>query len=302
MDYSEYSINSKKTIKKIASLFYLNYEGEFGYYSSFRNVCQKNIISMRLAIPGKGGGHIKSTPYIEEYSEEDSESIRNFICEKIGHLKQIEEPKLYEVPQYFRVVYTDGSCDHYQFDDDFFEVFKMYKDNHKEKLENTKKIISVPYLIFEDINYSEKIKIMDDIATIIKNKKITDILSYATADCTLEEKYNSFLCIKGKTTIEKEIKKRSGFMKRKLSKAHLYTTLEGSLNESGESIVKIKIEAHRPPQNKITYLLEPVFNESDKITNFKFTLFKECDQNSKTLYGDGLSKAKQAIYNDYKIE
>ena len=91
-------------------------------------------------------------------------------------------------------------------------------------------------------------------------------------------------------------------MGKKASKAYIYATLEGSLNECGESIVEIKIEARPHNGEKSVYLLSPVFDENNEITNLNFSLFNANKKETKTLWGDELERAKKGIYNDFKYK
>ena len=285
----------KETSKKIADIFYFNYEGRMGFYKSYRNFCLKNMILFNLAIPGKEITHVTATPTEKKVSEESTKEIQNFVAEKMGNLTRIEKPKGYEIPQYFMVTYTDGICEYYLFNQEFYLIFQMCKFVSGEC-----DTILTPYLVFEDTNYAPKIKIMESIAEVLNNKKIRDILSYVSDDCVLEENYGQYNRIKTKQVIEKEIKRRSGFMGTRASKAFIYASLEGSINEHGESVIEIKLDVHSHQGEKATYLLAPVFNRDNEITKLEFSLFYEKKKDTKTLWGEDLAKAKQSIYNDYK--
>ena len=281
--------------KKIANIYYFNYEGDMGFYKSYRNFCLNNMISLNLAIPGKKISHVYPSPSTNKVSEESTKQIQDFVAERLGLLTQIEKPVNYEVSEYFTVMYTDGTSNYFQFDNNFFQIFKM-----ANFISGECKTLLTPYLVFEDREYATKISILESIKKAIGDKKIRDILPYISNDCILEEKYGTYNCIKTKKEIDKEIKRRIGFMGTKASKAYIIASLEGSLNDVGESIVEIKIETRPAPGQKVIYLLSPEFNEANEISNLKFTLFDKSKKDTKTIFGDALTKAKQANYNDYK--
>lgn len=283
--------------KTIAEIYYFDYTGNMGIYHSYRNFCLENMVSFSVLIPGKTTRPISPVPSKKKVSEQSAREIQVFVSENLGNLTRIEEPKGYEVPEYFLVVYTDGMREYYQFDDEFSKIFEM-----KEVVEGSIDVLHTPYLVFEDKDYAKKIEIMDNIVTNLKGKKIRDILTYVSDDCVLEENYDQCNRIKTKKEIEKEIKKRIGFMGKKASKARIYATLEGSLNEYGESIVEIKIEASPQGGKEVVYLLSPIFNGNFEITNLNFSLFNANKRNTKTLWGNELERAKKGVYNDFKYK
>ena len=137
--------------KKIANIYYFNYKRDIGFYESYRNFCLKNMVLFNMAISGRSEIHVDATPSIEKVSEESTREIQAFVAEKLGSLTRIKEPTGYEVSEYFKVVYTDGICECYQFDDAFYQIFKMCKVVPGEV-----DTLLTPYLVFEDKEYAKK--------------------------------------------------------------------------------------------------------------------------------------------------
>lgn len=288
---------TKETSKKIAEIYYFNYEGYFGFYKSYRNFWLNNLVYVNLSIPCRNVTCVNATPTIKTVSKESTKAIQDFVAAKLCDLTPIKQPssKGYDILEYFLIEYMDDTKEYYQFDNEFLQIFDMC-----EFISDGGDIISTPYLVYESIDYAKKIKILDCIHSVIQNKTFRDIINYISCDCILEENYGKYNRIRGKREIEQEIKRRIGFMGVKAKKTYINSSLVGSYNEDGESIVEIKFSVIPHYGSGATYLLSTEFNEVNEITKLKFTLFDKEYKKTKALYGDGLARAKQAIYNDFK--
>lgn len=282
-------------MKEIANFYYFNYKDKIGTYESFRNFCLNNMIYFSLAI-STPEVHVNADPVIYKISNAKTSEIKMFINYNKASLVEITEPKPTDKTQYFKIIYVDGTEKCFEYNEDIHSIFNNIE---KHKVEEKCNVLLTPYLIFEDKEYSDKVKIMKEISQLIKNKQFALISQYLHENCIFEDFTNSRQKISTKTLIEKEYKKRAGLFNINLSKYSFYPTLEGKLTTENESIIELKVELTDKKYNRTNYILNIDFNENNKITYIRLNQFDKNDLR-KTIHGDSLEKVIAANYNDYK--
>lgn len=282
-----------KDLKQIASFYYFDYTKDIGGYESFRNFCLDKMVYLSMAL-STSKIRVNASPVQYKISFEKSEDIRSVIEQNREQLVVIEEPKEEMKMRYFKVIYTDGLEECYQFNE---KIYSIFKNINEFKIDEKYNVLLTPYLIFENQEYSSKVKKMQEMSELIKSKKINMIESFLNDNCVFEDLTNN-LKFENKNLILKEYKKRVGFFNSNLSKVKLYSTLEGMIDKNGESKINIKVEVTDKNYTRTNYLLNIEFNDRNQIVYISLDFAKNIK--SKTIYGEYLEKVLKAKYNDFK--
>ena len=281
-------------MKEIANFYYFNYKDKIGRYESFRNFCSNNMIYFSLAI-STPDVHVNAEPVIYKISNVRTNEIKDYINKNKEILVEIIEPKPVDRKEYFKVIYVDGTEQCFKYNESIYTIFNKIGTY---KIEGKCDILSTPYLIFEDKEYAEQIKILEKIRLLIKDKQISLISKYLHEDCVFEEKQQKIVT---KNLIEKEYKKRAGLFNLNVSKYSFYPTLEGRLTLENKSVIELKVELSDKKYNRTNYIFEVEFEpNNNKITYIKLSQFDKNDIR-KTIYGNALKRVIAANYNDYKF-
>ena len=279
---------------KIASLYYFNYQGDVGYYDSYRNFCLKNMIYLGMAI-STPRVHVHASPTEYLISNERSEQIREYVEQHLLELKLLSKGDLKESVEYIKVIYVDGSECCYECTEDFVKIFK---NTETYRVSGECDVIMAPFLVFEDKSYGRCVAKIEEFKKLLYEKQLVKIVGLLDEDCILEELYCG-QTFESKKAILKELKKRCGFVNMNLSKVSIYGMLEGTLSSDGKSDIVLKVEVYKKGTPKIYYLFQfdfAVSNEIKKITVREYNDLKA----SKIICGNAIVKIKNGTYNDYE--